>query len=153
MTIVCIFAYVQLLLLCTYVQYVCMYVCMYDLWKCCGRLAEAMKHVFAMRLSLGDPAFSNTTGCTGSMLSDAYMAGELRLLPWSVCTYYLYVYIHQFQTISTFSYKASEYVCMYDLNIRMMCMFFMAYSSKCLYVCMYVCIYLFIYRWSTNDLT
>ena len=32
-----------------YVCTVCMYVCMYDLWKCCGRLAEAMKHVFAMR--------------------------------------------------------------------------------------------------------
>jgi hypothetical protein len=69
---VCIYMYVYM--------YVCMYVCMRDLWKFCGRLAEAMKHVFAMRLSLGDPAFSNTTGCTGSMLSDAYMAGEIALV-------------------------------------------------------------------------
>lgn len=41
------------------------------------RLAEAMKHVFAIRMSLGDPAFVNTTGPVGALLSDSYM-GALR---------------------------------------------------------------------------
>jgi len=37
------------------------------------RLVEAMKHVFAMRLSLGDPSFANTSSCVDAMLSDSYM--------------------------------------------------------------------------------
>ena len=66
-------------LMCTSCLCVFMYVfmCMPEPRNYCGRLAEAMKHVFAMRLSLGDPAFSNTTGCISSMLSDSFMAGEL----------------------------------------------------------------------------
>lgn len=38
------------------------------------RLAEAMKHVFAIRMSLGDPAFVNTTGPIHALLSDSYMS-------------------------------------------------------------------------------
>jgi gamma-glutamyltranspeptidase len=41
------------------------------------RLVEAFNHVFAMRLSLADPSFVNTTGVTAAMLSAAYM-GRLR---------------------------------------------------------------------------
>ena len=41
------------------------------------RLVEAMKHGFAIRLSLGDPDFVNTTGPIGALLNKTYMA-ELR---------------------------------------------------------------------------
>jgi gamma-glutamyltranspeptidase/glutathione hydrolase/leukotriene-C4 hydrolase len=41
------------------------------------RLAEAMNHAFAIRISLGDPAFVNTTGPIDALLSENYM-GELR---------------------------------------------------------------------------
>jgi gamma-glutamyltranspeptidase len=38
------------------------------------RLAEAMKHAFAIRLNLGDPAFVNTTGPIEALLSSEYMS-------------------------------------------------------------------------------
>ena len=38
------------------------------------RLVEAFNHIFAMRLSLADPSFVNTTGVTRAMLSAPYMA-------------------------------------------------------------------------------
>ena len=41
------------------------------------RLVEAMKHAFAIRLSLGDPDFVDTTGPVGALLNKTYMA-ELR---------------------------------------------------------------------------
>lgn len=37
-------------------------------------LVEAMKHAFAMRLSLGDPDYVNTTAVSNALLSDDYMA-------------------------------------------------------------------------------
>ena len=37
------------------------------------RLTEAMKHAFAIRLSLGDPMFVNSTGPINALLSDKYM--------------------------------------------------------------------------------
>lgn len=40
-----------------------------------------MKHVFAMRLSLGDPSFVNTSRCIDAMLSDKYMQGTEMLWP------------------------------------------------------------------------
>ncbi len=42
------------------------------------RLTEAFKHAFAVRLSLGDPLFVNTTGALEALLSDEYM-GALAL--------------------------------------------------------------------------
>ena len=45
-----------------------------------------MKHVFAMRLSLGDPSFVNTSRCIDAMLSDKYMQGtEIHALMHSAC--------------------------------------------------------------------
>jgi gamma-glutamyltranspeptidase/glutathione hydrolase/leukotriene-C4 hydrolase len=41
------------------------------------RLVEAMKHAFAIRLSLGDPDFVNTTGPISALLDKEYM-GNLR---------------------------------------------------------------------------
>ena len=38
------------------------------------RLVECMKHVFAIRMHLGDPSYVNVTGPVGALLSDAYMA-------------------------------------------------------------------------------
>lgn len=38
------------------------------------RLLEGMKHVFAVRLSLGDPQYVNTTAPLDALLSDAYMS-------------------------------------------------------------------------------
>lgn len=43
------------------------------------RLVEAMKHAFAIRLSLGDPDFVNTTGPIQALLNKQYM-GNLRSL-------------------------------------------------------------------------
>lgn len=38
------------------------------------RLAEAMKHVFAIKLNLGDPTYTNSTGPIDALMSDSYMS-------------------------------------------------------------------------------
>lgn len=43
------------------------------------RLAEAMKHTFAIRLHLGDPSYVDSEGPLSALLSDKYMSGLANL--------------------------------------------------------------------------
>jgi gamma-glutamyltranspeptidase/glutathione hydrolase/leukotriene-C4 hydrolase len=81
------------------------------------RLAEAFKHVFAIRMSLGDPSFVNTSNALDSLLSENYMKNlQLNTSDFSVLPLNQYggLYNAQFSTKVDHGTTHIRYIILYD---------------------------------------